>query len=55
LVCCQALDAALVEQAVIIPLAYQRHYMLIKPWVKGFPLVPFVEGQWKHIVIEPHD
>jgi ABC-type oligopeptide transport system substrate-binding subunit len=55
LTCYQALDTDLVEQAVIIPLVYMRLYMLVKPWVKGFPLVPFAEGSWKDVVIEPHD
>ena len=29
----QALDTDLVKQAAIIPLVYQRLYMLVKPWV----------------------
>ena len=53
--CFQALDAALVEQAVIIPLAYPHFYVLVKPWVKRFPLVWAVEGSWQDIIIEPHD
>jgi ABC-type transport system substrate-binding protein len=51
----QALDKFLVEEAVIIPLVYPRLHMLIKPWVKGFPLSQSARGEWKDVIIEPHD
>jgi ABC-type transport system substrate-binding protein len=53
--CYQALDKFLVEQAIIIPLVYPRLHMLVKPWVKGFPLLQSARGEWKDVVIEPHD
>jgi ABC-type oligopeptide transport system substrate-binding subunit/DNA-binding SARP family transcriptional activator len=51
----QAIDIALVEQAAIIPLVYPRFHMLIQPWVKGFPLTSSSHGEWKDVIIEPHD
>jgi ABC-type oligopeptide transport system substrate-binding subunit/class 3 adenylate cyclase len=45
-------DRILVEEAPIIPLAYGRSHLLVKPWVKPMSAV----GGWflKDIIIEPH-
>ena len=47
-------DKILIEEAAIIPLAYGRIHMLIKPWVKRYPTSPVNCAFWKDVVIEPH-
>lgn len=47
-------DKVLVEEAVIIPLTYHRQHLLVKPWVKQFPMSPIKIWYWKDVVIEPH-
>jgi ABC-type oligopeptide transport system substrate-binding subunit len=47
-------DKILVDEAIVLPLAYLVGHFLVKPWVKNFPLSPM--GTWflKDVVIEPH-
>jgi len=47
-------DRALVEEAVIMPFAYWRSHLLIKPWVKRFPISPIKWWFWKDVFIDPH-
>lgn len=47
-------DRMLVEEAVILPLCYDRFHLLLKPWVKHYPLSPMHEWFWKDVVLEPH-
>jgi ABC-type oligopeptide transport system substrate-binding subunit/DNA-binding SARP family transcriptional activator len=47
-------DRVLVEEAVIMPFAYWRSHLLVKPWVKGFPVSPIKWWFWKDVVIAPH-
>jgi oligopeptide transport system substrate-binding protein len=50
----QAADKLLIEEAVVIPIAYVQMHYLIKPWVKlpagGIGLWHW----WKNVIIEPH-
>ena len=47
-------DKKLIEDAVIVPLSYGKHNLLIKPWVKRFPLSPLRLCFWKHAVLRDH-
>jgi ABC-type oligopeptide transport system substrate-binding subunit len=47
-------DRILTEEAAIIPLAYLRSHMLVKPWVSKFPASEPNQWLWKDIVIEAH-
>jgi oligopeptide transport system substrate-binding protein len=49
-------DRMLVEEAPILPLAYGRLGLLLKPWVKRYPTSPLAIYAWfgKEVVIEPH-
>ncbi len=49
----QEADRLLIENAVVMPITYDRHHYLIKPWVK-LPLGGI--GYWsiKNVIIEPH-
>jgi ABC-type oligopeptide transport system substrate-binding subunit/DNA-binding SARP family transcriptional activator/predicted Ser/Thr protein kinase len=47
-------DRILVEEAVIIPLTYDRGHLLVKPWVSKFPMSPMKWNFWKDVIIEPH-
>jgi len=51
----QEADRLLMEEAVLVPLLYTRHHILLKPWIKNFT-IPAIKnpGFWKDIVIEPH-
>jgi oligopeptide transport system substrate-binding protein len=47
-------DRILVEEASIMPLFYARFDLLVKPWVKKFPMSPMKVWFWKDVIIEPH-
>ena len=47
-------EQILVEEAPLVPFAYTRRSLLIKPWVRRFPTSPISEVFWKDVVIEPH-
>jgi oligopeptide transport system substrate-binding protein len=50
----QQADSILVEEAPIMPLAYGRFHMLVKPWVRQLFTSPLKWWSWKDILIEPH-
>jgi ABC-type transport system substrate-binding protein len=47
-------DRILVEDATIVPVCYNRNTVLVKPWVRKFPMSPRGGWFWKDVVIEPH-
>jgi oligopeptide transport system substrate-binding protein len=47
-------DRILVQEAPIIPLAYQRRHLLVKPWVRKYPTGAIRTCFWKDVIIEPH-
>jgi oligopeptide transport system substrate-binding protein len=47
-------DRMVVEDAVVVPLLYLRGHMLIKPWVKRYPMIGVRPPLWKDVVIEAH-
>jgi oligopeptide transport system substrate-binding protein len=47
-------DKILVEEAPIIPIAYGRLHMLIKPWISRFSTSVTKWWFWKDIIIGPH-
>ncbi|MGD2147344.1 MAG: ABC transporter substrate-binding protein [Anaerolineae bacterium] len=47
-------DRILMREAPVIPIAYDHHPMLIKPWVKGSAIRGPMYWRWKHAIIEPH-
>ena len=47
-------EQILVEEAPILPLAYGRKHVLIKPWVQSLPASGVNGNILKDIVIEPH-
>ena len=47
-------DRILVEEAAIMPLSYGQLNLLVKPWVKKFPMSPMKVWFWKDVIIEPH-
>jgi ABC-type oligopeptide transport system substrate-binding subunit/predicted Ser/Thr protein kinase len=50
----QQADRIAVEEVPIMPLAYGRFHMLVKPWVKNLIFSVVNPPIWKYIVIEPH-
>jgi hypothetical protein len=38
----------------LLPLFYSRTHLLLKPWVKRYPISALGEFFWKDVVIEPH-
>jgi ABC-type transport system substrate-binding protein len=50
----QKADRMLVDDAVLVPLYYNRRHELLKPWVKGYVVSPMIMSPWKDVVIEPH-
>ena len=47
-------DRILVDEAALLPLFYGRNSLLIKPWVRRFPVSARGGWFWKDVVIEPH-
>jgi oligopeptide transport system substrate-binding protein len=47
-------DRILVEEAAIMPLTYGRRHLLVKPWVKKFPVPVMQTWFWKDVIVEPH-
>ena len=50
----QEADRILIEEAVVLPLVYGMTHLLVKPWVKRFPISPMGEWFLKNVIIEPH-
>jgi oligopeptide transport system substrate-binding protein len=50
----QQADRITVEEVPIIPLAYGRFHLLVKPWVKKMNFSAINPPFWKGIIIEPH-
>ena len=42
------------EEAPVVPLAYPRLDLLIKPWIKNWKLVSTYDPFFPHVVIDPH-
>jgi ABC-type oligopeptide transport system substrate-binding subunit len=51
---CQQADRLLVEEAVMIPLWYERLHRLVKPWVHKYSISALGSSFWKDVVIEAH-
>jgi ABC-type oligopeptide transport system substrate-binding subunit len=47
-------DRMLVQEAALLPLFYGRNSLLIKPWVRKFPVSARGDWFWKDVIIEPH-
>jgi ABC-type oligopeptide transport system substrate-binding subunit len=47
-------DSGLIEEAVVMPLTYGRHHLLLKPWIARYPISPMSTTFWKDVVLEPH-
>ena len=47
-------DRILIQEAMIVPLTYGRECLLVKPWVKKYPISALKYWFWKDVVIEPH-
>ncbi len=47
-------DMTLIEEAPLLPLAYLRFHMLVKPWVRRYRTSPLRWWYWKDVIIEPH-
>jgi ABC-type oligopeptide transport system substrate-binding subunit len=47
-------DRILVDEAPIVPLAYARFHLLVKPWVSRFLTSAMRVDFWKDVIIEPH-
>jgi oligopeptide transport system substrate-binding protein len=47
-------EQILVEEAPILPLLYEPVHLLVKPWVKTYPISPMGAWFWKDVILEPH-
>jgi len=47
-------DRILIEEAVILPLAYGRKHLLVQRWVTKYPISTLRGVFWKDVIIEPH-
>jgi oligopeptide transport system substrate-binding protein len=50
---CQA-DRILAEEAVLMPFAYLRTHLLVKPWVRQLPTSAIKWWYWQDVIVEPH-
>ncbi|MGC9358088.1 MAG: ABC transporter substrate-binding protein, partial [Anaerolineae bacterium] len=47
-------DEILVNEVPILPLTYEREHLLIKPWVREYPITPSGIVFWKDVILEAH-
>ena len=47
-------DRILVEEVPIIPLVYEPNHLLVKPWVRKYPIAANAMPYFKDVIIEPH-
>jgi ABC-type transport system substrate-binding protein len=47
-------ERILAEEVPLLPLGYQRSHLLIKPWVKRYPISAVGGAFWKDVIIDPH-
>jgi ABC-type transport system substrate-binding protein len=50
----QDAERLLIEEAAIMPLAYGRCHLLVKPWVRRWPISMTRFWFWKDVIIDPH-
>ena len=51
----QEIEKLILEDLPVIPLfRNSKDYVLVKPWVKGYQVLPLGIGQWRDIFIEAH-
>jgi oligopeptide transport system substrate-binding protein len=50
----QKADEIIVEEAPILPFLYMRTHMMVKPWMRGVPMLPTRRWVLKDIILEPH-
>jgi oligopeptide transport system substrate-binding protein len=50
----QEADRILVEEAPVMPLAYWRCHLLVKPWIRRWPISATTFWFWKDVIIDPH-
>lgn len=48
-------DRILIEEVGVIPLAYGRSHLLVKPWLKGYSGSQVAKVFWKDVIIEQHE
>ncbi len=49
------IERILAAEAPIVPLSYPRRQILLKTWVRRFPISPLSDWFWKDVILEPHD
>jgi oligopeptide transport system substrate-binding protein len=47
-------ERMLAEEVPLLPLTYGRTHMLLKPWVRRYPVSVRREPYWKNVILEPH-
>jgi oligopeptide transport system substrate-binding protein len=47
-------DRILVEEAPLLPLSYDQLPLLVKPWVRRYPVSASLSFPWKDVIIDPH-
>ncbi len=47
-------DRLLIDGVAILPLSYARVHLLVKPWVKRYPLSVMRVRYWKEVVLDAH-
>lgn len=50
----QQADQMLIEAVGVVPLVYQWHHALVKPWVKKFFVLPTTAYLLRDVILEPH-
>jgi ABC-type oligopeptide transport system substrate-binding subunit len=48
-------DEILVREAPLLPLTYEREHLLIKPWVRHYPVAANRGIFWKDVILEAHE
>jgi oligopeptide transport system substrate-binding protein len=47
-------ERLLAEEVPLLPLTYERAHLLLKPWLRRYPVSVSGDQHWKDVIIEPH-
>jgi ABC-type oligopeptide transport system substrate-binding subunit len=45
-------EDVLVREAPVLPLIYERDHLLVKPWVRAYPMSAIKPAFWKDVILQ---
>jgi oligopeptide transport system substrate-binding protein len=47
-------ERILINSAAVVPFIYGRSHLLVKPWIRNYPVSAIKWWYWKDVILEPH-